>query len=683
MNRYQKTELFIKAIMKNDLNEIKRLVIEEKVDVNETKTIINGGTPLMIAARINGKEVTELLIEHGADVNAFDNDGWSVLMFAIENKATKTAELLIQQGANVNATTKSGMTPLMIAARKDEKDIAELLIKNGSNVNAIDKDGWSPLMHTASKNSLKTSELLLKYGADVNAFDNDGWSALMISASEDTKDIAEMLIRHGAHINVTDNEGRTALMFAAENNSIRTLELIIHKVGADVNAVDKDNWTALMIAASSNSKEAAAILLKYGADINAVDNDDWSALRIAAHENAKETAKLLIENGADKNLTANAGKTAQIMIEQEEAKETVEFLSLETFVKNLDTPENKALSDNKERCFSQEEFDNCYGYLADDLSNPASLTEFKKYYEIAKHLDYPLNYLEINGDMGEKFNQCLEKHPNIIDIDKLRSWFKVSIQFSLSKMIYFDRPLLFVGPPGCGKTMLCKELSNIFGQNNRIFLPMGAGGGVSKLMGSTPEYKDARYGEILSSIWKANNTNTACCGNPIIIIDEIDKSCLSNRTGDINQNLYPCLIQLFGDENRTSFRDNFFGLEIRNVFFNYLLTANELEPIPEPLLDRVNVIRFRDYNKNEMQNIVIPNKYKLFRETHSKVLPEKLNLKDIETIYDICGNSTRAFNEAIFWFVANFFDANGNRISKQYNLPTHIENNRHQIGFCL
>ena len=74
--------------------------------------------------------------------------------------------------------------------------------------------------------------------------------------------------------------------------------------------------------------------------------------------------------------------------------------------------------------------------------------------EIRRHLDHPIKYLKVYNDIKKRFNECLKNHPNIIDSNKLYSWFTISTQFSSDKIISLSRPLLFVGPAGCGKTML-------------------------------------------------------------------------------------------------------------------------------------------------------------------------------------------------------------------------------------
>ena len=86
----------------------------------------------MHSAAVGGsKEIVELLIAKGADVNAVDDDGFKPLDAAIDVGLPEIAELLITKGANVNAVNDDGFTLLDSAIRFDETETADLLRKHG------------------------------------------------------------------------------------------------------------------------------------------------------------------------------------------------------------------------------------------------------------------------------------------------------------------------------------------------------------------------------------------------------------------------------------------------------------------------------------------------------------------------------------------------------------------------
>ena len=87
-----------------------------------------GITPLQQAARDGHKEIADLLIAEGADVNAKNDYGWTPLHWAASRGHKEIVELLIAKGANVNAKNKYGTTPLDMA---NDREIADLLRKHG------------------------------------------------------------------------------------------------------------------------------------------------------------------------------------------------------------------------------------------------------------------------------------------------------------------------------------------------------------------------------------------------------------------------------------------------------------------------------------------------------------------------------------------------------------------------
>ena len=285
-----------------------------------------------------------------------------------------------------------------------------------------------------------------------------------------------------------------------------------------------------------------------------------------------------------------------------------------------------------------------------------------------------------------ELENLINQHPNIINKDVLYSFIKNAILFSKENIIK-TTPLLLLGNPGCGKSLFCRQLRKIFNQDNDIFIPMGNGSGVTGLLGSTPEYKNASHGMILSSIWESmNNTN---CLNPIIILDEIEKSCLSSKVSDVNQNVYPTLIQLLGSENIKHFKDNFFDVPIKNFYPNFVGAANSVESIPKPLLDRLTIIRFRDYTEEEFKTKIIPMQYEVFRNKHNSLVPEKLTEQEVNIIYKLSRGETRQIQTAINRYLSVLFDIDGNK----QNLTSSIIDNLLQsceelyddkkIGFCL
>jgi hypothetical protein len=112
--------------------DVAELLLAQGIDVNTRKCYI-GDTPLIDAADTGKKEVAELLLAHGADVNARDDWGDTALLLTAGAGYGDVVELLLAHGADVNAKDKYGTTPLRAALRNHHPDIADLLRQHGGH----------------------------------------------------------------------------------------------------------------------------------------------------------------------------------------------------------------------------------------------------------------------------------------------------------------------------------------------------------------------------------------------------------------------------------------------------------------------------------------------------------------------------------------------------------------------
>ncbi|EAY04906.1 ankyrin repeat protein, putative [Trichomonas vaginalis G3] len=200
------------------------------------------------------KEVLEILILCGIDINSKDKYGNTPLHLAAYGKLKITVEFLIANGANVNARNNVEKTPLHLATKGNGKKVAEMLLCHGADINAKDAKGNTSLCLNAHSFHQKITNILISHGADINSKNNDGWTALHIAIKEDQTEISKILISHGADVNVKENKGNTPLHFAAKHYRQSVIELLLSN-GADINPKNKDGKTPLHYAVKTCYKK--------------------------------------------------------------------------------------------------------------------------------------------------------------------------------------------------------------------------------------------------------------------------------------------------------------------------------------------------------------------------------------------------------------------------------------------
>ena len=159
--------------------------------------LTSGMTPLHAAARKGLKEVVELLIANGADVNVKNRVGETSLDFAINKNRTETAALLREHGGKTGAE----LNVLLDAAKNGDIEAVKQHLADGADVNAKTADGTTPLHNAAVYGHTEVAELLIANGADVNAIivsgRNEGKTPLDLAIWRKKTETADLLRKHG------------------------------------------------------------------------------------------------------------------------------------------------------------------------------------------------------------------------------------------------------------------------------------------------------------------------------------------------------------------------------------------------------------------------------------------------------------------------------------------------------
>jgi ATP-dependent Lon protease len=187
--------------------------------------------------------------------------------------------------------------------------------------------------------------------------------------------------------------------------------------------------------------------------------------------------------------------------------------------------------------------------------------------------------------------------------------------------------LCFVGPPGVGKTSLGQSIAKAIG---REFERLSLGGlhDESELRGHRRTYIGAMPGRLIEAVRRAK------VNNPVLMLDEVDK-----LGRDFRGDPAAAMLEILDPAQNHTFRDNYLNasFDLSNVFF--ICTANSLDTIPGPLLDRMEVLRLSGYTNEEKSEIA--RRYLIPRQlTNNGIDPELIDIPD-ETLRHVISRHTR------------------------------------------
>ncbi|MBO5733700.1 MAG: endopeptidase La [Clostridia bacterium] len=387
---------------------------------------------------------------------------------------------------------------------------------------------------------------------------------------------------------------------------------------AVVDEVEKDDYDDTTIESEALRRKLVDEFMNY-CDYNNRVNSDF----VVSLENVEDTARLADSIASNMPLKLlDKQKILNIESTKERAETLLELLIREIQIAevdtNIDRKVKKNIDKNQREYFLREQLKVIHEELGDD-----SEFEVEEYKSKLKKLDLPQNVVEKCEKELARLSKMSVNNPDANVIRTYLEWIcdlpwnnftKDTLEISNAKEV-LDRdhyglkevkerimeylavkkitssmagPILcLVGPPGVGKTSIAKSIAESMGRSYaRISL-----GGIrdeADIRGHRRTYIGSMPGRIITALKQAGTNN------PLMLFDEIDKMA-SDYRGDPAA----ALLEVLDSEQNTKFRDHFMEVDfdLSNVLF--IATANTLDTIPRPLLDRMEIIEIPGYTSEE------------------------------------------------------------------------------------
>ncbi|KXJ75752.1 hypothetical protein RP20_CCG011139 [Aedes albopictus] len=321
------------------IKKLERL-INDGANVNAPNS--TGCTVLHLSSSKGYCLVVELLLSNGANVNAVDTNKCTPLHFACQNGHKKIAEILLRKKANIDALNGWNCTPLLLACQNGHKKIAEILLREKAKIAALDHMRWRPL-HLACMSGLKEAvEIFLAEGVNICTNDYKYSTPLHLACLYGHKEVVQILLREKANIDASNNNSLTPLHFACQNGHKELVEILIRE-NANIDSEAQNKITPLHLACEKGHKEVVEIFIREKANIEALAENKFTPLHLACVNGHKEVVEILIKEKANIDALTHKNFTPLHWTCRNGHKEVVKILirgkaSIDALAENKFTP---------------------------------------------------------------------------------------------------------------------------------------------------------------------------------------------------------------------------------------------------------------------------------------------------------------------------------------------------------
>lgn len=257
-----------------------------------TKILMGFVKENLSAKQMSVKQVDEIrsLLDQGANVNAVDANGVTLLIAASYNGQVEIVRLLLANGAQADKATKDGNTALFLACLQGRTDVVKVLLDKGVQLDTMFNNRFTPLYAASEKGYVEIVKLLLDKNAQVNKAKVGNNTPLYAASRNGHTEIVRLLLANGAQVDKAIIDNVTPLYIASQQGHIAIVKLLLAN-GAQVNKATKDGHTPLYIARTKKHQDVAKLLLAKGArEKEAVKSDNAGRPAKAKGQSARYTA---------------------------------------------------------------------------------------------------------------------------------------------------------------------------------------------------------------------------------------------------------------------------------------------------------------------------------------------------------------------------------------------------------
>jgi len=298
----------------------------------------NFNYPLHLAAQNGVIEMLELVFDHakkqthkqGPDILNVKNKGYETPLHKAASYNRETAiQFLLDHGANIDASDEDGFTPLLVAASKANEAVTEQLINAGADVSLEDSQGKNLLHMVADTESLDFAKKLMnKSGVKdlLSERDQLGNTPLHIAARNGSADIVKLFYENGGDIYLKNEDEQTIMHVAADYGRTATVRMICELDDDLVGVEDENSNTALHLAAMEGHEKVVNLLITYQADVESRNIQQWTPLDCSASKGWTRCARILLEHDAPVDATDKSSITPLYLACQNNHPEMVKLL---------------------------------------------------------------------------------------------------------------------------------------------------------------------------------------------------------------------------------------------------------------------------------------------------------------------------------------------------------------------